>query len=127
MAAVKRSNTGGPQMLAKRLPDDAPTGFEFLKAANSQVGAANDDATIDVFPLPSYVGTMSPLKTMPIMYFCRGGVSDRHWIAQRMRCIPEHLKHFAAEQYERLYQNGTGREQANRWLDAVARKYRGGL
>ena len=112
--------------MIRPIPENAPDGFEFLKAANSSVGAANDDATIDVFQLPSYVGTLSPLKTMPIMYFCRGGVSDRHCIAQLMRCIPEHLKHFAAEQYERIYWDGSGREQANRWLDGVARKYRNG-
>jgi hypothetical protein len=112
--------------MIRPIPENAPDGFEFLQAQPEPT--AENQPEIIVRELPSYVGTpAAPFKTMPIMYFCRGGVSDRHWIAQRMRCIPEHLKHFAAEQYERLYWDGSGREQANRWLDAVARKYRNGV
>lgn len=113
-------------MLTKRLFNNAPNGFEFLQAANSgSTTASNDEHVIEVREQPKYVGTpAAPFKHYPLMYFCRGKLSDRNFIMQRMRLIPEKLKHHASEQYERIYSQH-GRKAANIWLDAVARNYRG--
>lgn len=119
-------------MLAKRLPDDAPDGFEFLQAANSAAGtAANDEPVLipDCF-IPANIGSKAnPYRTYPIFYYGRSYVSDLHWIQQRLACLPEDklLRHKVCVEYERLYltaKDGDRRHQANSWLDALAKQYR---
>ncbi len=67
----------------------------------------------------------------PKFYFCRAGVSDRYKIEACMRHIPESKQQQVSDEYERRYlKNGHvnvsgAREEANKWLGDVARKYKG--
>lgn len=61
----------------------------------------------------------------PLLYHCRGGVNDAHWIIQRMKVIPESLRQEVSDKYENLFlRNKNGRELANKYLDGVASEYR---
>ena len=62
----------------------------------------------------------------PLFYHWKGK-SDQDWIAQRMKVIPELLRREVSDRYETLYiQNdgGTGRKDANEYLNGIASKYR---
>ena len=67
----------------------------------------------------------------PKFYFCRAGVSDRYKIEACMRHVPEGKQQEVSDEYERRYlKNGhvnvsEAREEANKWLGDVARKYKG--
>lgn len=63
----------------------------------------------------------------PIMFFCRRGVNDIHWIIKKMRVIPEDRRREVTNRYEQLlkFNNGcSGRKEANEYLDAVVSEYR---
>ena len=66
---------------------------------------------------------------MPLIYHFRGK-SDRPWIAQRMKVIPEVMRKEVAGQYENLFIRNVdknGRRDANEYLDSVAKQYRDNL
>lgn len=120
-------------MLAVKLPDDAPTAFDFLNepAANEAGHYQRADATT-FKPLSAgqyQFSAANPEKQYPIFYYCRGGISDRAFIRQRMHIVPAGYRHSVSEQYEQIYlSNGhDGRRLANTWLDAVARRLGGRL
>ena len=63
----------------------------------------------------------------PTMYFCRRGVNDIHWIIKKMKVIPEDRRREVTNHYEQLlkFNNGcSGRDEANKYLRAVAEEYR---
>lgn len=63
----------------------------------------------------------------PIMYFCRRGVNDIHWIIKKMKAIPEDRRQEVTNHYEKLlkFNDGyPGRDAANKYLMAVAEEYR---
>ena len=63
----------------------------------------------------------------PIMYFCRRGVNDIHWIIKKMKVIPEDRRREVTNRYEQLlkFNDGcSGRDEANKHLKAVAEEYR---
>lgn len=63
----------------------------------------------------------------PIMFFCRRGVNDIHWIIKKMRVIPEDRRREVTNHYEQLlkFNNGcSGRKEANEYLKSVADEYR---
>lgn len=63
----------------------------------------------------------------PIMYFCRRGVNDIHWILKKMKVIPEDRRREVTNHYEKLLkfnQGYAGRDEANKYLKAVAEEYR---
>lgn len=65
--------------------------------------------------------------TRPIMYFCRRGVNDIHWIIKKVRVIPEDRRLEVTNHYEKLlkFNDGyPGRDEANKYLEAVAEEYR---
>lgn len=66
-------------------------------------------------------------KTYPIMYHYRSKEdSDKNFILNRMRVIPDDLKNEVSETYEGIYKNGLGdcRRLANEYLHSVAKEYR---
>lgn len=63
----------------------------------------------------------------PTMYFCRRGVNDIFWIIKKMRVIPEDRRQEVTNHYEKLikFNEGyPGRDEANKYLKAVAEEYR---
>ena len=61
------------------------------------------------------------------MFFCRRGVNDIHWIIKKMRVIPEDRRQEVTNHYEKLlkFNEGySGRDEANKYLKAVAEEYR---
>lgn len=63
----------------------------------------------------------------PIMYFCRRGVNDVHWIIKKMRVVPEDRRQEVTNHYENLFirnVDNNGRKDANEYLDGVASEYR---
>ena len=63
----------------------------------------------------------------PIMYFCRRGVNDIHWIIKKLKVIPEDRRQEVTNHYEKLikFNEGyAGRDEANKYLKAVASEYR---
>ena len=63
---------------------------------------------------------------MPLIWHYRGK-SDQAGIRKRMRVIPENLKQEVANKYECIFiqnNNGTGRKDANEFLDKIARQYK---
>ena len=65
----------------------------------------------------------------PILYFQRGGVSDRDKIMACMKYIPEDKQQAVSLKYERIFNNknlpsNERRENANSWLGETAREYR---
>jgi len=62
----------------------------------------------------------------PLFYHWRNG-SDCKWIISRMKVIPESRRREVSNHYENLFlrnEGGTGRKDANEYLDAIAREYR---
>jgi hypothetical protein len=120
-------------MLVKPLPEDAPDGFEFLKAANSgSVTAANDapDFEIPDFVHSPSIGTSAePWLEYPRFYHGRAHSSDRDWILKTMSYIPAEppkLRHNASLEYERIFlttKNADRRRKANTWLKGVAKQF----
>lgn len=63
----------------------------------------------------------------PTMFFCRRGVNDIHWIIKKMKVIPEDRRQEVTNHYEKLlkFNDGyPGRDEANKYLKAVAEEYR---
>ena len=63
----------------------------------------------------------------PIMYFCRRGVNDIHWIIKKMKVIPEDRRQEVTNHYEKLLKPNegcSGRDEANKYLRSVAEGYR---
>ena len=63
----------------------------------------------------------------PLMYHCKHGVNDAHWIISRMKVIPESLRQEVTNEYERLVKPNSGysgRDEANKYLKEVSDKYR---
>lgn len=67
----------------------------------------------------------------PSRYFYRRGVSDKNLILSLMEHIPPHKQQEVSDKYELLYlQDGPenvakGRKEANEYLEAIAKHYRG--
>jgi len=62
----------------------------------------------------------------PLFYHWRNG-SDCKWIIQRMKVIPESRRREVSNHYENLFlrnEGGTGRKDANQYLNGVASEYR---
>jgi len=62
----------------------------------------------------------------PLFYKWRGK-SDRPWIVQKMKVIPESRRREVSNHYENLFlrnEGGTGRDDANEYLNAIASEYR---
>lgn len=67
-----------------------------------------------------------PKLIRPLFYHWRNG-SDCKWIISRMKVIPESRRREVSNHYENLFlrnEGGTGRKDANEYLDGVAREYR---
>ncbi len=63
----------------------------------------------------------------PIMFFCRRGVNDIHWIIKKFKVIPEDRRREVTNRYEQLlkFNDGcSGRDAANEYLKSVADEYR---
>jgi hypothetical protein len=61
------------------------------------------------------------------MYFCRRGVNDIFWIIKKFKVIPEDRRREVTNHYEKLlrFNDGyPGRDEANKYLQAVAEEYR---
>ncbi len=61
------------------------------------------------------------------MYFCRRGVNDIYWIIKKFKVIPEDRRQEVTNYYEKLlkFNDGcSGRDEANKYLKAVAEEYR---
>lgn len=63
---------------------------------------------------------------MPKVYYYKGSMSDRDWIESRMVEIPESKRPDIADEYERRFNSGEGRNRkaANTYLNSVALEYR---
>jgi len=62
----------------------------------------------------------------PLFYKWRGK-SDRPWIVEKIRAIPESRRREVSNHYETLFlrnKGGTGRKDANEYLNAIASEYR---
>lgn len=72
------------------------------------------------------------MKTYPLFYFSRGSDAknkercDLFFVLQRMEFIPGNLKNEVSNTYDNMMieSNGAAREQANKYLNEVALKYR---
>lgn len=72
------------------------------------------------------------MKTYPLFYYSRGSNAknkercDLQFVLQRMAFIPNNLKDEVSNQYDSmmLSSNGAAREQANKYLNEVALRYR---
>jgi hypothetical protein len=63
----------------------------------------------------------------PLFYFCRRGVNDIYWIIKKFKVIPEDRRQEVTNHYEKLlkFNEGyPGRDEANKYLQAVAEEYR---
>ncbi|PST68896.1 hypothetical protein [Shewanella algae] len=100
---------------------DAPDFYSGIVASP----AANDCAVIRE---PALGSPANPYLTFPRLYHYRGGTSDRSFIAERLRVIPDADLHWVCGEYERRYMAGRGnrdsRRDANTWLHEYATQYR---
>lgn len=63
----------------------------------------------------------------PTMFFCHRGVNDIYWIIKKFKVIPEDRRQEVTNHYEKLlkFNEGyPGRDEANKYLKAVAKEYR---
>lgn len=63
----------------------------------------------------------------PIMFLCKNGVNDIHWIIKKFKVIPEGRRQEVTNHYEQLlkFNDGyPGRDEANKYLQTVAEEYR---
>lgn len=61
----------------------------------------------------------------PKFYYCANGVSDKLWIFDRLKYVPESKKIEVCYEYERLYLSvRNGRRIANTYLNQVAKEFR---
>jgi hypothetical protein len=64
----------------------------------------------------------------PIIYFCRGGVSDKDWIIKMMGFIPEDKRVEISNEYMTIFcgapDSPVRRKEANIYLHSQAKKYR---
>ena len=66
-------------------------------------------------------------KLIRPLFYHWSPVSDCKWIIQKMKVIPESRRREVANHYENLFlrnEGGTGRDDANKYLKAVASEYR---
>ncbi|MBM7070896.1 hypothetical protein JQC92_02420 [Shewanella sp. 202IG2-18] len=103
-------------MLAKELPEDAPSIFDFISEPSNE-------PEVKRLKFDKSVQDIKPKRSYPLHWYARGGNSDKRFVMQRMSVIPKELKHQVSIEYEKLI-HSKGRKAANFYLNDAATMYR---